>query len=282
MEENEQTFSSIDLVGQCLTDEERTKDFQKAIKKTVKSNHTVLDLGTGSGVMASFAAQSGAKKVVAVEYDPLVAKMAENTFKLNKLDTKISLLRADARKLSFDVGTTFDVVISEMLTTGVVDEHQVQAINNLHEKKFVNSSTIFLPKRQDTYVSLVNYNSKLHGLKIAMILHLWNWHNWKQLKIKKITNQALLQSLDFSVINNENVDSIVEVKATKPGIINALYLTSISVLTDKISVGDTEALNAPMLIPIPDTKVKKGQVIKVRVSYIYGGGYNKFKAEIVG
>ena len=55
MTEEDKAFSSVDFVGQCLVDEERTLSFQKAINKVVKKNHIVLDIGTGSGIQAETA-----------------------------------------------------------------------------------------------------------------------------------------------------------------------------------------------------------------------------------
>ena len=72
----DETFSSIDLITQCLTDEKRTLKFKQAIEETVKPGDIVLDSGTGSSILALFAARAGAKKVIAIELDPYVAKLA--------------------------------------------------------------------------------------------------------------------------------------------------------------------------------------------------------------
>ncbi len=42
-------FSSIDVVAQCLVDQPRTNLFKEAIERVVLPEHTVLDMGTGSG-----------------------------------------------------------------------------------------------------------------------------------------------------------------------------------------------------------------------------------------
>ena len=162
MENNNEVFSSIDLVGQCLVDEERTKVFHKAIKNVVNKTSTVLEMGTGSGIMVLSAVKSGAKKVIAVEIDPHIASIAQNNFKINNYLDKISVYIEDATKFNLS-NTKFDVVISEMLATGMIDEHQVEAINNLHNKKMVDDSTIFIPQRQDTFVTFVNVNFIFFG-----------------------------------------------------------------------------------------------------------------------
>jgi len=281
MKEKDRAFSSIDFVGQCLVDKERTTAFHKVIDRIVKKNDIVLDLGTGSGVLALSAAKSGAKKVYAVELDNFVAKIAKEAILNNKFNKKISVLIDDARTLHLPQKTKFNIVISEMLTTGMVDESQIQVVNNLHEKKLVDSSTIFLPLRQDTHISLVNADFTMFGFKIPMILHLWKWHKWSNLKIKNITNQLLLSSIYFNKINKEKFDIILSFKVKNNGIINSLYLTSRTFLTDKDFLGDTEALNAPMLVPISEKFVKMGQKVKLKISYTFGSGYRDFNARFI-
>lgn len=281
IKEEDKAFSSIDFVGQCLVDEERTLYFQKAINRVVKKNDIVLDLGTGSGIMAILAARAGAKKIFAIEFDSFVAKIAEKAIKANNFKEKINLLVNNARIYHFPQKIKFNVVISEMLTTGMVDESQIQVINNLHNKKMVDNLTVFLPSRHDTYISLVNANFMMFGLKISMILHLWKWHKWINLKIVKMTDKLILNSIYFNKNNNEKFDAIIIFEVKRTGKINSLYLTSRTFLTNKIFLNDTEALNAPMLVPIQEKSVKRGQKIKLRISYAFGGGYEKFNARFV-
>ena len=279
--EEDKAFSSIDFVGQCLVDEERTVAFQKAINNIVKKGDSVLDLGTGSGIMALSAAKAGAGTVTAVEFDPFVAKIARNAILINNLENTVSLVVDDARICDFQPNQKFDVVISEMLTTAMVDEPQIAAINNLHDKNLVDESTIFVPCKHDTYISLVNANFTLFGLHMPMIMHLWHWHKWSKLKIKKLTEQELVNSISFHHKNEERFEATLSIKARKTGTVNALYLTSKTFLSEKIVLGDTEALNAPMLIPISEIKLVKGQTVQLKISYTFGGGYQNFKADFI-
>ena len=274
-----QAFSSIDFVGDCLVDVERTKFFQKIITRYIKKNHIVVDLGSGSGILALFAA-SFAKKVYAVEFDPYVAKIALGNFKLNNTKN-ISLIKSDARNVSFGKVKKFNIVLAEMLTTGMVDENQVQAINNLHNKGIVDQTTKFIPERQQTYVSLANANLNFFGKKISMILHLWKWHDWKDMRIKKLSAVKLINDIDFRVKNKELVDVKIKFDVTKESVVNGVYMNSRSVFDNRNFLGDTEALNAPIFIPVKPLKVKKGDVIKGRIKYTFGGGYEGFQVSLV-
>ena len=54
--------------------------------------------------------------------------------------------------------------------------------------------------------------------------------------------------------------------------VNGIYLSSCTFLTDKIFIRDTEALNAPMLIGFRERLVKKQENVSLKVNYIFGNG----------
>lgn len=66
----------------------------------IGSEDYVIDLGTGSGVLAILTAvKKGAKGVVGIEIDPSTADMARRSVKMNKLDDKISILTGDVKDI---------------------------------------------------------------------------------------------------------------------------------------------------------------------------------------
>ncbi len=276
----DEAFSSIDIVSQCLIDEPRSNAFEQAIKEVVSQNDTVIDIGTGSGIMALFSARAGAKEVYALEYDHYIAKIAENNFKNNGFENIKEIFIGDARSFEYPEDINFDVVVMEMLTTGMVDEYQIQAINNLHRQGKISSNTKFVPKVQKTFASLVNSKSSLYGFKFKMVTHLWN--NLSQnLKVINLSNTELVNSVDFSKINDEISNSDIKFIIEHDGLVNGILLTSETILTDSLILKDTETLNAPVFLPIDDMNVNKGDVISVKISYKFGGGYGNFKAEVI-
>jgi predicted RNA methylase len=273
-------FSSIDIVSQCLVDMERTLAFEKAIKENVRSGDTVLDAGTGSGILSLFAARSGAKMVVAIELDPFIAKAAREVVKANNYEDTIEVRVADICSYEFEPELKFDVVIVEMLTTGMVDEYQISTINNLHKKNPLTANTRFLPYKQDTYFSLGNFNFKAYGFNIPFIRHLWPFHKSQMKEYRPLTQSVLLNSITFSNTNDKHFTKEFRLVVAEAGRINSLYLSSITHLTPKIQVGESDAMNGAVIVPLNKLHVRKGQEITVSISYNFGGGYESLLAKI--
>jgi len=64
------------------------------LAQIVRENHTVLDIGTGCGILAIIAARK-AKKVIATDVNPHAIKCARLNAKINKVIHKIDLRKGD-------------------------------------------------------------------------------------------------------------------------------------------------------------------------------------------
>jgi protein arginine N-methyltransferase 7 len=90
-----------------LHDLHRNSRYEQAIDLVVKRHHRlsggphVLDIGTGTGLLAMMAARSGAKKVTACEMFSPLATLAEKIIHHNQLSQTISLLPFKSTQLSF-------------------------------------------------------------------------------------------------------------------------------------------------------------------------------------
>lgn len=272
----ERAFSSIDLVGQCLLDKQRTAAFEKAINNSVHSGMTVLDAGTGSGIMAMLAARAGASKVYAVELDPFVASIAKNNIKTNGLNNKIEIINGDMKSIHLKNREYVDVVIMEMLTVGMIDEQQISAIKQLKKTRIVDNKTIFLPERQKSFVSFGYSHFEMYGLKTPMILHLWDIHADINEHFSAVSNRVLFDDYYFSTDNRISVDAKVSAASKKTSKINCILLESESIINSNISIGETPALNGKVLIPIPEINIKKREVIVGKIKYKYGAGFESF------
>lgn len=67
----------------------------RALEKYLSPGDRVLDVGTGSGVLAVIAAKLGAGSVLAVDLDPLAVRIASENVALNQVDDTVEVLQAD-------------------------------------------------------------------------------------------------------------------------------------------------------------------------------------------
>lgn len=276
-------FSSIDFVVMCLLDKERTQAFERSIRATVKEGDHVLELGTGSGILSMFAARQGAGKVTAIEYDPYIADVARKNVRENGLESIVEIVVADARNHTFDSSSEFDVVIAELLTTGMVDEFQVEGINNLHRQSVVTTSTIFIPAIQKTYAQLCSTDFTAYGFNMKMVTHIWRFYrSVLEYPIIRVGERQLVDTTNFSETSPAQCEAQLQITATETALVNSIYLTSESILPGNIVLGATEFLNGDVLIPLDtERSVTKGEVIQLSISYEFGHGYENFSAKVL-
>jgi ribosomal protein L11 methyltransferase len=93
----------------------------RALSEVDVTRRRVLDLGTGSGVLAMAAFASGAREVVAVDVDPDAIDSARESARLNPRIGAIHWLVGDFRERGWDAlsGGPFDVVLAN-LTGGML------------------------------------------------------------------------------------------------------------------------------------------------------------------
>ena len=95
-----------------LGDRVRTESFLAAIREVVRPGDAVVDLGTGTGVLAIAAAKAGARHVYAIE-ESGIADSARALFEANGCGDLITLVAG--RSTAVDLPERCDVLVSEMI-----------------------------------------------------------------------------------------------------------------------------------------------------------------------
>ena len=90
-----------------------------ALRSTTVRRTTVLDLGTGSGVLALTARLFGARKIVATDFDPDAVRTARQNEALNFSKPLIRWRRADVRRLR--ATARYDLVLANLFS-GILGE----------------------------------------------------------------------------------------------------------------------------------------------------------------
>lgn len=93
----------------------------RALEAVVRKGMSVLDVGTGSGILALAAAKLGASRVVGVDLDPIAAAIAHRNLRLNGV-TGDSMMAAG--RLVESIRMQADVVVANILTEVVLSLSQ--------------------------------------------------------------------------------------------------------------------------------------------------------------
>ncbi len=123
IERDARGFAAPEAHVSMLNDLARTKGFLAAIEEAVKPGDVVVDVGTGTGVLAIAAARAGARRVYAIEATS-IGQVAELMFEANGLADRIQLLQGRSTRL--DLPEKADVLISEIIGSAPLSEQVLE------------------------------------------------------------------------------------------------------------------------------------------------------------
>jgi ribosomal protein L11 methyltransferase len=112
-----------------------------ALEKVIKGGESVLDVGTGTGILAIAAWKLGAGRVTAIDIDRAACRAAGENLALNGIGKGVDLIEGGPKS----VGGAFDVIVANLRTgvlVGLMDdlvrrmeEHGVAILSGIMEKE---------------------------------------------------------------------------------------------------------------------------------------------------
>jgi ribosomal protein L11 methyltransferase len=128
-----------------------TRTCLEALEKHLTPEMNVLDLGTGSGILAIAAAKLGAASVLAMDIDPVAVKTARANVRINRVQRKVKVRRGTLplphpdHKSDLILANIIAKVIMELahalitalkpggilIASGIIQEHQAEVENHL-------------------------------------------------------------------------------------------------------------------------------------------------------
>ncbi len=156
-------FEFLSVHKEMLYDRVRTTAYRKAIASVVRPGQVVLDLGTGTGLLAFLAIRAGASKVFAIEKTSIIEVAKANARKMG-IENKIEFIGADSRAV--DLHEKVDVIVSEVIGHLVVEENMLDSIIDARDR-FLKLGGQLIPASAEVYFVPVEAE-RLYGDEIEV------------------------------------------------------------------------------------------------------------------
>jgi len=197
-----------------LQDKVRNRAFKEAIFRNVKKGDVVIDLGTGTGILAIWAAQAGARKVYAIE-ETDVADVAEAVIRDNGLENFITVLKANSSEVTLPEPA--DVLIAEIVGHFLFEEGIVEAIAGIRQVLLKPNARI-IPASASVFAAPAELDGKFQEIKF--------WDTWKDPSLsavrEKAANSAYVETVDAEALTGKPEKLFdIDFNSAKPGPIMA-------------------------------------------------------------
>jgi protein arginine N-methyltransferase 1 len=153
---NETNFGDLAEHEEMLSDSVRVEAYHRAIVRNITPGDVVLDLGSGTGLLAFLASRAGAGKVYAVEHGDVIEVAREiaghNGF------TNIEFVQANSRE--FTPPEPIDLVLHEQMGDELFNENMVQNVLDLRDRALRPGGRI-LPARFRLFVEPVSMHEAM-------------------------------------------------------------------------------------------------------------------------
>lgn len=156
-----------------LNDVKRNELFKNAILNCIHDSNSVLDIGTGSGVLSLFASLSGkVQKIYAVEESVALYKVASDVMKANNVHIEMFCCNSTTLR-DYPIA---DVLIMEIFDTALFGEHVLNTLIHAHHSLLRKNARI-VPKSANIYITGIQCHTLYKRHRYANTCHLLNLHD---------------------------------------------------------------------------------------------------------
>jgi len=248
-----------------LSDRSRLSKFQRALQKVVRPESRVVDIGTGTGVLALIAARAGAKSVIAVDVNRESLNYARKAAEINGLSQRVSFVESHFE--DYVPEKQADIVVCEMLSSMLLIEQQVPACAHA-AKNILKPGGIILPASASVYVVPVECNSLWERFSLFDLEFPKVPQTLGKGDAKDLSDAVLIAKFDFSTPDvPTEVNEMLEYTIVEEGMLHGLVGFFKAKLYENITLGMDDGWRE-LLLPLAEpVEVSKGARVTVQIRF---------------
>ena len=223
---------SLDGYGSMMADRVRAEAYAEALRKTVRAESVVVEIGTGPGAFAVLACQLGASRVFAIEPAEII-QVAREIAAANGCADKIEFFEELSHRVTLPIRA--DVILSDLRGVLPFFERHIPTIADAR-RRFLAPGGTMIPRKDTVWAAIVDapkpygelvdpWEQNLLGqnLNLARDLIVNNTLKARVSPGQLLTAHRLWTTLDYSSVENPdvqgNLEWIVERAGTGHGIV---------------------------------------------------------------
>jgi protein arginine N-methyltransferase 1 len=137
--------------GNMIADVERFRAYKKAITSVVRPGDAIAEIGCGPGVFALLACQAGARRVYAIDSEPIV-DLARQLAAANGFSDRIEFIQSDSRKANLP--ERVNVIISDIRGAVPLFNHAISTIDDARTR-FLAEGGVLIPQRDTLKAAVI-------------------------------------------------------------------------------------------------------------------------------
>lgn len=233
---------SVHFYGQMLRDVSRMQAYTAALRRAVKPDSVVMDLGCGPGVFALLACKFGARRVYAVEPDNIIG-LARETAAANGFSDRIEFFEKLSTEITLREPAT--IIISDLRGVLPLFEQNIPSIIDARERLLARGG-VLIPQRDalwaavveapEQYDEIVGPWGNRFELDLAAGRRLVT-NTWRKSRIKPeqlLADPVCWTILDYYEVSSPDVRGEISWQPTRKGTAHGLAVWFDSELADDI------------------------------------------------
>lgn len=261
--------------GQMMSDSVRMNAYAQALRQAVKPGSLVLDIGTGTGIMALLACQLGARRVYAIEPDDSI-NVAREIATVNGCADKIEFIQNVSTQVT--LSERVDVIVSDLGGVLPFFERHIPSIVDARER-FLAHGGVLIPHRHILWAAPAEtpnlYNKRtsvwgdnIYGLdmRVGRRFVVNNFVRCRTARERLLMEPCCWGVLDYTALQSPNIEVELNWTATRAGTAHGIMAWANAIVGEGLEVsndpGETERpmlhnlffpLLAPVSVSIEDT-----------------------------
>jgi protein arginine N-methyltransferase 1 len=270
---------SLHFYGQMLADAVRMDAYAEALRRAVKPDSIVLDLGCGPGLFALLACKLGARRVYAVEPDNAI-NIAREAAVANGFADRIEFFQNLSTEITLREPAT--IIISDLRGVLPWFQQHIPAIIDARDRLLAPGG-VLIPRSDTLWAAVVEAedehgkivgpwaDNKFHLDLSAGVTRITN--TWRKTRIRAeelLTEPVRWATLDYYTVSNPDISAELSWRATRTGTAHGVAVWFDADLSEGIGFsnrpGAVGLIYGIGFFPFPrPAPVKEGELIRLKL-----------------